>query len=85
MYIVCMDMYIYLLLPYQSLGDDMRKKDELLPTDKLIDHFHRLTVKDKVFNVLGEIRAKHRLWDREAAIIWLLQQQGLWEEEEEVK
>ncbi len=80
-----MDMYIYLLLTYEVLGDCSMKRERLLPTDELIDHFHRLTVKDKVFNALGEIRRKHRLWDREAAIIWLLQQQGLWEEEEEVK
>lgn len=81
---ICMDMYIYLLHPYQGFGDVQEMNDELLPTKRLVDHFHRLTVKDKVFNLLGDIRKKHRLWDREAAIIWLLQQQGLWTEEEEV-
>ena len=61
----------------------MMNQNELLPTSELVETFHRITVKSKVFKALEDIRRQHRLWDREAAIIWLLQQQGLWIEEKE--
>lgn len=59
------------------------KKDELLPVKKIKypGGLHRMKVGDEVFDALEDIRRKNHLWDREAAIIWLLKECDMWEEE----
>lgn len=85
MYIICMNTLIYLSIHNTVMMSMARKHEEILPETYRRETFHRITVRSKVFDMLGEVRRKNRLWDRESAIIWLLQQQGLWQEEEEAK
>ncbi len=59
------------------------KVKELLPIKKLKPMLHRIKVGDVVYRKLEIIRHKNRLWDSEAAIIYLMKLCNEWTDEDE--
>lgn len=57
---------------------------KLLPTKEVLhpSGLHRIVIDDFLFEKLWEIRKKNRLYDRQAAIYWLLKECGQMKAEE---